>query len=352
VPDVTAAVLCFPSIPKYDILNNTKYLNKPFIFSDRLSEGRRRRRIDLRHLHTFKAIAEEGSFVQAAEKLQYAQSTITLQIQQLEEELGVELFDRKLRKIRLTPAGHTLLIHAQQVLNQVEQMQQDIADLAGGESGHLRVGMIEPVARLYLIDVLRAFRARYPRIRLTIEVLSTIRTHEQLAAGQIDLGISTPPSAHSGLVFEPLLTEQMVLLLPKDHPLQEHPGIVLSDLRNECLLLTHAPCAYRAVIEQAFMAHGLQIASSIEIGSLEVIKHAVQVGLGIAILPQLATRPIPPNTVVRAVKDWSLHVSFGLITREIPSPQSKVVQAFKTFLKQAMMEESIPEEHMTGKPFV
>ena len=64
--------------------------------------------MDLRHLHTFKVIAEEGSFVQAAEKLQYAQSTITLQIQQLEEELGVELFDRKLRKICLTPAGHTL----------------------------------------------------------------------------------------------------------------------------------------------------------------------------------------------------------------------------------------------------
>jgi DNA-binding transcriptional LysR family regulator len=304
--------------------------------------------MDLRHLHTFKAIAEEGSFVQAAEKLQYAQSTISLQMQQLEEELGVELFDRRLRKIRLTPAGDTLLVHAQHVLNQVEQMQQDIADLAGGESGHLRVGMIEPVARLYLIGVLRAFRARYPRVRLTIEVLSTIRTHEQLAADQIDLGISTPPPAGSGLVFEPLLTEEMVLLLPSGHPLQERTCIMLSDLRNECLLLTHPPCAYRSIIEQAFMAHGLQIASSIEIGSLEVIKQAVQVELGIAILPQLALRHIPAGTVVRAVKDWSLHVSFGLITREIPSSQGKAVQVFRMFLKQAMMEGSINVELAEG----
>lgn len=299
--------------------------------------------MDLRHLHTFKAIAEEGSFVQAAEKLQYAQSTLSLQIQQLEEELGVELFDRTLRKIRLTPAGHALLIHACHVLNQVEQMQQDIADLVGGKSGHLRIGMIEPVARLYLIDVLCAFRARYPRIRLTIEILSTIRTHEQLVADQIDLGISTPPPAHSGLVFEPLLTEQMVLLLPSSHPLQEHPDIVLSDLRSECLLLTHSPCAYRAVIEQAFMAHGLQIASSIEIGSLEVIKQAVQVGLGIAILPRLVTRSVPDGTVVRMVKDWSLHVPFGFITREVPSPQGKAVQAFRVLLKQVMMEKSTSE---------
>jgi DNA-binding transcriptional LysR family regulator len=299
--------------------------------------------MDLRHLHTFTAIAEEGSFVQAAEKLQYAQSTISLQIQQLEEELGIELFDRTLRKIRLTAAGHTLLIHAQHVLNQVEQMRADIADLAGGESGHLRVGMIEPVARLYLIDVLRAFRARYPRMRLTIEVLSTIRTHEQLAADQIDLGISTPPPAGSNLVFEPLLTEHMALLLQSSHPLKGHPAIMLSDLRHECLLLTHAPCAYRAMIEQAFMAHGLKITSSIEIGSLEVIKHAVQAGLGIAILPQLAAHHLPVGTVVRTVKDWNLQVSFGLITREIPSPQGKAVQAFRTFLKQAMMKRNLPE---------
>jgi DNA-binding transcriptional LysR family regulator len=292
--------------------------------------------MDIRHLQTFKAIAEEGSFVQAAERLQYAQSTITLQIQQLEEELGVELFDRQRRKIQLTSAGQTLLIHAQHVLNQLKQMQQDLSDLAAGESGILRVGMIEPVARLYLTSVLRTFRARYPRIRLTIEVLSTIRTHEQLAADQIDLGISTPPPANTGLIFEPLLTGGMALLLPCDHPLQQHSSITLSDLRDECLLLTHPPCAYRAVIEQAFMARGLPLAISIEIGSLEVIKQAVQQGLGVAILPQIAARHIPPGTVARTVEDWNLHLPFGLITKEIPLPQSKAIQAFSALLKQAI----------------
>src|SRR5579883_1096373 len=250
--------------------------------------------MELRHLSTFKAIAEAGSFVQAAERLQYAQSTITLQIQQLEEELGVELFDRTLRKIRLTAAGHALLIHAQRVLHQVEQMQQDLEDLAHGESGHLRIGMIEAVAHLYLTDVLRMFRTRYPRIRLTIEILSTIRTHEQVSADRIDLGISTPPSTNAGLIFEPFLTEGVVLLLPDDHPLQERASILLSDLPDQCLLLTHPPCAYRTAIEQVFMARGLPLVASIEIGSLEVIKQAVQQRLGIAILPQLAARHTPP----------------------------------------------------------
>ena len=294
--------------------------------------------MELRHLHTFKTIAEAGSFVQAAERLQYAQSTITLQIQQLEEELGVELFDRQRRKIRLTAAGQTLLTYAQQVLNQIEQMQQDLSDLTAGESGYLRVGMIEPVARLYLVDVLRAFRARYPRIRLTIEILSTIRTHEQLVAEQIDLGISTPPPTNTGLVFEPLLTEEMVLLLPNDHSLQQRTNITLSDLRDECLLLTHPPCAYRSAIEQAFMARGLPLTASIEIGSLEVIKQAVEVGLGIALLPKIAARHTPPGTVVRSIEDLSLHLPFGLITRDLPHPQNKTVQAFSAFLKQALVE--------------
>jgi DNA-binding transcriptional LysR family regulator len=293
--------------------------------------------MDLRHLQTFKTIAEEGSFVQAAEKLQYAQSTITVQMQQLEAELHIELFNRQRKKVQLTPAGQSLFTHVVHVLDLVEYMQQDLADRASGESGYLRVGMIELVACLYLVDVLRAFRARYPRVRLTIEVLGTIRTHEHLAANQIDLGISTPPPANTGLVFEPLLTEEMVLLLQNDHPLQERAGIRLHDLRDECLLLTHPPCAYRAAIEQAFIARGLPLAASIEIGSLEVIKQAVEVGLGIAILPKLAARHIPHGTVVRSIEDWSLHLPFGFITREVPLPQGKAVQAFSALLKQAVV---------------
>jgi DNA-binding transcriptional LysR family regulator len=293
--------------------------------------------MDLRHLQTFKMIAETGSFVQAAERLQYAQSTLTLQIQQLEAELGVELFDRQRRKIQLTVAGHTLLTHAQHVLNQVEQMQQDLTDLVAGESGTLRVGIIEPIARLYLMPVMRTFRERYPRIRLTIEILSTNRTHEQLIANQIDLGISTPPPTNRGLIFEPILTETPVLLLPKNHALLQQDAILLSDLCTECLLLTDPPCAYRTAIEQAFMARGLPLAIGIEIGSLEIIKQAVQQGMGVAIMPKCATYQLPDDVIIRPIQDWELHMPLGLITREVPHPQSKALQAFSALLKRAAL---------------
>ena len=294
--------------------------------------------MDLRHLQTFKTIAEEGSFVQAADKLQYAQSTITLQIQQLEEELGSELFDRQRKKIQLTRAGRTLLAHAIQVLNQVEQMQQDLQDLAEGESGHLRVGLIEPIASAYLADVLYLFCERYPKMRLTIEVLSTITTHEKVAAGEIDLGISTPPPTSIGLSFEPLLIEPMVLLIPQHHPLQQQESICLRDLQNERILLTNPPCAYRTAIEQAFMAQGTNLASSIEIGSLPAIKQVVQRGLGIAIMPRLAARPLPADTLIKTLEDWSLHLPIGLIKKAVPLAQGKTVEALSMLFKQTVTQ--------------
>jgi DNA-binding transcriptional LysR family regulator len=301
--------------------------------------------MELRHLQTFKTIVEEGSFVQAADKLQYAQPTITLQIQQLEEEVGSKLFDRQRKKIQLTRAGHMLLAHAIQVLNQIEQMHQDLQDLSQGESGHLRIGLIEPIASVYLADVLATFCEQHPKIRLTIEILSTIMTHERVAAGEIDLGISTPPSSSSGLSFEPLRTEQMVLLIPQQHPLQQQEHICLRDLQYERILLTNPPCAYRTVIEQAFIAQGTSLSTSIEIGGLPTIKQAVQRGLGIAILPQIATQPTPCGTAVKMLQDWNFHLPIGLIKKMVPLAQGKAIEALSTLFKQTIVGKQVERSH-------
>ena len=292
--------------------------------------------MDLRHLQTFKTIADEGSFVKAADKLQYAQSTLTLQIQQLEEELGIELFDRQRKKIQLTPAGQALLVHAVHVLSQVEQMHQDIRDLATGESGHLRVGLIEPVAQLYLPEVLESFCRCYPRIRLTVEVLGTMIVPERVATGSLDLGVSTLPPAEAGLVFEPLVTEPMVVLMAKDHPLQQQDRLSLRDLDGERILLTNPPCAYRTVVEQAFMAQGMNVPPGIEVGSITAIKQCVRRGLGIAIIPMLAASPAPSGTVIKTLEDWSFHLPIGLLRKSASAMPGRAIETFASLLKRAM----------------
>src|SRR5215813_11612358 len=102
--------------------------------------------MELRHLQTFQAVVRAGSFLQAAEELQYAQSTITLHIQQLEADLGVKLFARQGKRVHLTEAGRSLREQADHLLEYVATLQQNMADLVSGEAGHVRLGAVEPTA--------------------------------------------------------------------------------------------------------------------------------------------------------------------------------------------------------------
>ncbi len=130
----------------------------------------------------------------------------------------------------------------------------------------------------------------------------------------------------------------MVLLIPQHHPLQQQESICLRDLQNERILLTNPPCAYRTAIEQAFMAQGTNLASTIEIGSLPAIKQVVQRGLGIAIMPRLATRPLPAGTLIKTLEDWSLHLPIGLIKKAVPLAQGKTVEALSMLFKQTIAQ--------------
>ncbi len=163
--------------------------------------------MELRHLYTFQAIMDEGSFVHAAEKLSYSQATVTLQIQQLEEDFGMPLFHRENKKrMQLTEAGKILLNHTRHILNQVNLLQQTMHDLATGEAGHIRIAIIEPIASLTIPKVLLSFCQAYPKVRITIETRGTTSIHDMVIANEVDLGLTTPPPARTGLLFTSLFT--------------------------------------------------------------------------------------------------------------------------------------------------
>lgn len=271
--------------------------------------------MDLRHLATFQAVVKEGSFLRAAEKLEYAQSTVTLHIQQLESELGVQLFERQGKKIQLTEAGRTLQEHAAQMLGCAEVLKQTMADLSGGEAGHIRIGSIEPTASERLTPLLVHFCQARPRLRLTLEVAGTCIISKRVATGDLDLGICSPPPAHLGLSFEPLFVEPMALLLPEKHPLATAETVQAKDLPQMSLLLTERSCAYREVVEKALLKQGANPYSGIEISSIEALKRAVQGGLGIAVVPVLAATPPPPGTVLREIPKLEVGLSVGIIYR-------------------------------------
>jgi DNA-binding transcriptional LysR family regulator len=270
--------------------------------------------MDFRHLQTFRAIVDEGSFAGAAERLQYAQSTVTLQVQQLETELGVELFDRQKKKIQLTKAGHNLLTHARHVLNQMEALQQSMTELVAGETGHIRLGVIEPLASLRMPRVLLNFCEAYPKMHLTLETWGTGITSQKVAEGELDLALTATPRPSLNLVFEPLFVEPLTLLLPLQHPLNQLEKIQLVDLVRHRLLLTHSSCSYRELLERTLLEHGLMKPHlGLVIGSLEALKRSVQQGLGVAIVPVMATNPLPAGTTSHSLDNLDLRVSIGLV---------------------------------------
>jgi LysR family transcriptional regulator, regulator of the ytmI operon len=285
--------------------------------------------VELRHLYTFQMIVREGSFLQAAEKLRYAQSTITLHMQQLESELGVKLFARQGKKVQLTEAGRALRDQADLLLHRAEALQQSMRDIVAGEAGHLRLGSIEPTASHRLPSFLALFFQQHPKMRLTLEVGGTQSISQRVAAGHLDVGICSPPPAQLDLTFEPLFVEDMALLLPTRHPLAEKDTICLADLVDQRLLLTEPGCAYRAVIEQAMFEHGTNPYAGIEIGSLMVLQHAVQSNVGVAIVPTNAASPPPAGTVLREVSEIRLGLPVGFVQR---ADDGSAGQSSKTML--------------------
>ncbi|HET8843854.1 MAG TPA: LysR family transcriptional regulator, partial [Ktedonobacteraceae bacterium] len=269
--------------------------------------------MELRHIHTFQAIVREGSFLRAAEKLMYAQSTITLHIQQLEAELGVKLFIRQGKKVQLTEAGHSLKEQADSLVTRATALQESMFNLVAGEAGHVRIGVIEPTASLRLPQILTPFCQERPHIQLSIEIGNTGNISQRVASGDLDIGLCSLPEAHLGLDFELLFLEKLVLLLPQEHPLAQLPVIQLQDLKGQRLLLKERTCAYREVIESTLQRYRINPYSGLEIGSMEMVLHLVQAGMGIAFVPRISVTPPPPQTIVREVANLNLSLPIGLV---------------------------------------
>jgi DNA-binding transcriptional LysR family regulator len=289
--------------------------------------------VELRHLQTFQMIVKEGSFLRAAEKLQYAQSTITVHIQQLEAELGVKLFSRIGKKVQLTAAGRSLSDHADYLLQRAAVLQQSMKDVVAGEAGHVRLGAIESVASARLPALLTQFYQEHPKVHLTLEVSGTRTISQRVAAGHLDIGICSPPPANLGLPFEPLFVEKMVVLLPEDHALAKIDDFSPAVLEGQRLLLTEQGCAYRAVIENQLFQHGTNPYGGIEIGSMEVIKRMVEKGLGLAIVPAAMADPLPAGTILRNLDGVELGLQVGLVHLPFDSSPGRLLEALLASLR-------------------
>ncbi|MFF2890095.1 LysR family transcriptional regulator [Paenibacillus sp. NPDC057967] len=272
--------------------------------------------MDLRALKTFETCVRYGHFLKAAEELQYAPSTVTLQIQRLEADLGVSLFVRDGKRVIVTEAGRWLYQEASTLLKSIGAMRQTVSDIAEGGSGSVRFASIEPFASQQLATVIARFCKARPKVELSMEVGGSRSIAERIRAGELDFGIcSAPPSKHM-LEFEPLIEERLGVMLNRNHPLAERNSITASDLVGQTILVKEPTCTYRELWETAISEAGQNGFACMEVGSFFVIQQMVKAELGMGIVPIYSGLEQEGSLVIRPLADLNPLVTIGIAYKD------------------------------------
>jgi DNA-binding transcriptional LysR family regulator len=246
--------------------------------------------MELRHLRYFVAVAEELHFTRAAERLGIKQPPLSLQIRQLEQEIGTPLFHRLTRGVELTEAGTLLLDDAHRILDQVERTKTSVQTRARGETGRIHVGFAGATYFQPLVpDIIRSYRKTYPGVVLSPEQSNTPHLIAGLLSGAIDVAFVRPPlSDGEGLAVQPLVEEHMRIVLPAAHPRADSRSMPLSALAQETLILFPrriGPGLHDSIIASCQRA-GFSPALGQDAPQISSIVHLVAAGFGVSIVPQ------------------------------------------------------------------
>jgi DNA-binding transcriptional LysR family regulator len=244
--------------------------------------------MELRQLRSFLAVADLRHFRRAAARLHVSQPAVSRQIQQLERELGTALFQRPPGPVVLTEAGRELQARARRALDELEIARATIVQAGGGPHGHLALACFDSASTYLVPELLTRLVTRYPQVQLSVATLGTRDALRQLREGGVDAAIVTLPVASADLDVLPLYREQLVVALPRVHPLTAQSSIRLPTLAPERLVTFLAgQNNTRRLIDDAFAEAGCTPSAVIELESVQAIKDAVRSGLGVAILGEM-----------------------------------------------------------------
>ncbi|MGE5516021.1 MAG: LysR substrate-binding domain-containing protein [Bacteroidota bacterium] len=284
--------------------------------------------MELRHLRYFVAVAEERHFGRAAERLRMAQPPLSQQIQAFEAELGARLFDRNRRKVELTAAGTALLAEARDILARAGELGRLARAAAGGEAGRLDIAFTGSVPFTEVMPrILRAFRHRYPDVRVSLREMSTGIQMEAVAEGRLDIGFARPADDNlpAGVAGRRILREPLVLALPADHPLAGSARLSMAQVAGEGLVMNprHIGTGLYDKISQLCQAAGFAPRIAVEAHQMSTMIRLVGAGLGLAVVPQTMCRVGFDDIAFITIDDPGAFIDLLLIHRNTISPTTK-----------------------------
>jgi DNA-binding transcriptional LysR family regulator len=283
-------------------------------------------------LVVFRAVAAQLSFRKAAEELYLTQPAVSLQIKALEEDIGVQLFDRTGAHITLTAAGKVLLSYCEQVKTLLAQTEHEIAALSGEHAGQLALGASTTIAQYVLPRLLGEFRREHPRVHPTLISGNTEHIVEAVEKQKIALGFIEGPARSREVKTKPFLEDELVLIASTAHEWAERTSVCCSEIASIPLLMRERGSGTRHVIELALERQGVKRNSLhivMELDSTEAIKSAVEAGLGVGFVSRWAIAKdlrLGNNFKIVEVEGMSIKRQFLVAYASGPEPQGLAVE--------------------------
>jgi DNA-binding transcriptional LysR family regulator len=293
--------------------------------------------LDNFRLVVFRAVAEQRSFRKAAEELYLTQPAVSFQIKALEEDIGVQLFDRTGAQIALTEAGKVLLGYSQQANALFVQAEHEIAALSGDHAGQLALGASTTIAQYVLPRLLGEYCKEHPRVHPTLISGNTEQIVDAVEKQKIELGFIEGSPRSREVKSEPFLEDELVLIASTAHEWAESASVSVSDLCSAPLLMRERGSGTRRVIEMALERQGIKRNSMrivMELDSTEAIKSAVEAGLGVGFVSRCAiAKDLRLGTNFKIVAIEGLRIKREFLITYIKGPESQgLAHQFRRFL--------------------
>ena len=288
--------------------------------------------VTFRQLRVFEAVARHCSYTRAADELHLTQPAVSMQVRQLEESVGLPLFEKLGRKIFLTEAGREMFAYARSIDQLIDEADEVFEAMRGVQSGALSVS-VATTANYFATRILAGFAHRFEHVSFSLDVTNRKTLLRQLDDNERDLVIMGEPPKGMDLVAEPFMDNPLVMIAAPDHPLAQEVEIPLDRFAGERFVVRESGSGTRGAIERFFSAHGAELLTGMEFGSNEAIKQAVAagLGLGIASVHTLELELETNRLVILDVEDFPIRRSWYIVHRE-GKRLSPVAQAFRRFV--------------------
>jgi DNA-binding transcriptional LysR family regulator len=257
------------------------------------------------HLETLKVfcdVVETRSFSIAASQNYVTQSAVSQQIRMLEEKYGKQLLERTRNNVQLTPAGEILYQVSKEIVQRYGELEARLQAVAKVVAGTVRVATVHTIGLYELSAQLKRFLKAYPQVQLQLEYSRSNKIYDDALKGGIDLGIVAYPTRRPGITMIPFREDRLVLVCSPQHALAKHKQVSIKKLDGEALVGFDRDIPTRKETDRVFRRHGIEARYVMELDNVEIMKRVVEIGIGIAILPEHAVRPEVRGGTLAAVQ--------------------------------------------------